>query len=289
VVYSEADGLPGLIIDRFGDVCVVQSLTAGMENLLELVLDGLHELLAPKVIVLASDAPIRTLEGLELVRKVVHGRLDGYVEFEEDGIRLLADPVNGQKTGFFLDQRNNRRLIAEFVRPGDRAIDLFCYSGAFGLALLQRGAAHVTFMDSSESALALAREAVSRNEWLDRAEFVRADIFPYLKEPHEPYDIVVMDPPSLAKSRTKVPSALRAYRDLNARAISLVRPGGILATASCSGLVERVRWLKALTEAGLKAGRTLRRLAEGGQPPDHPVLSAMPETEYLKFAVFVVD
>jgi 23S rRNA (cytosine1962-C5)-methyltransferase len=289
LVYSESDGLPGLIVDRFQDVLVLQSNTAGMDRLLPQVIEALISLFSPRAIVAANDAPVRELEGLPLERKLVYGTLEGKVRFEQDGIALFADPLGGQKTGFFLDQRFNRRLAAAFVRPSDRVLDLFCYTGGFGLYALKAGAAHVTFADASETALVVAREAVEANGFSDRAEFIRADIFEMLKEPGEPFDMVILDPPALAKSRTKVPAALRAYRDLNARAMARVAPGGILATASCSGLVHADYWLESLREAAHKAGRGLRIVARGGQSPDHPILASMPETEYLKFAIGIVD
>lgn len=289
LVYSESDGLPGLIVDRFDDVLVLQSNTAGMDRLLPKVTEVLIGILAPRAIVAANDAPVRELEGLALERKLVHGMLEGKVRFEQEGITFLADPLGGQKTGFFLDQRFNRRLAASFVRPSDRVLDLFCYTGGFGLYALKAGAAHVTFVDASEAALSVAREAVEANGFSDRAEFVKADIFEMLKEPGDSFNVVILDPPALAKSRTKVPAALRAYRDLNARAMARVAPGGILATASCSGLVHADSWLESLREASHKSGRSLRIVARGTQSPDHPVLASMPETEYLKFAVGIVD
>jgi 23S rRNA (cytosine1962-C5)-methyltransferase len=289
LVYSESDGLPGLIVDRFEDVLVLQSNTAGMDRLLPLVMDALVGLFNPRAIVAANDAPVRELEGLPLERIVAHGTLEGRVRFEQDGITFFADPLHGQKTGFFPDQRFNRRLAASFVRSGDRVLDLFCYTGGFGLYCLKAGAAHVTFVDASESALAVAREAAEANGFSDRAEFVKTDIFEMLKEPGERFDMVILDPPALAKSRTKVPAALRAYRDLNARAMSRAKDGCILVTASCSGLVHTDSWLGSLREASHKSGRNLRIVARGGQSPDHPVLASMPETEYLKFAVGIVD
>jgi 23S rRNA (cytosine1962-C5)-methyltransferase len=289
LIYSESDGLPGLIVDRFEDVLVLQSNTAGMDRLLPQVIEALISLFSPRAIVAANDAPVRELEGLPLERKLVHGLLEGKARFEQDDITFLADPLGGQKTGFFLDQRYNRRLTASFVRPGDRVLDLFCYTGGFGLYALKAGAAQVTFVDASESALTVAREAVEANGFSERAEFVKADIFEMLKEPGERYDILILDPPALARSRTKVPAALRAYRDLNARAMSRLGDGSILVTASCSGLVHADSWLESLREAAHKAGRNLRIVARGGQSPDHPVLAAMPETEYLKFAVGIVD
>jgi 23S rRNA (cytosine1962-C5)-methyltransferase len=289
IVFGESDGLPGLIVDRFDDLFVVQTSTAGMDRLLPTVADVLTEMFSPVAIVEANDAHVRELEGLELRRGLLRGHFEGLKSFVQDEIHLLADPLNGQKTGYFFDQRLNRRMLGSFVKEGDSVLDLFCYTGGFGLYALQAGAGRTTFIDASDAALDITREAVSRNRWSDRADFTKADIFPFLKDHTEMYDAVVLDPPALAKSRSKVAAALRAYRDLNARAMERVKPGGILATASCSGLVQPSAWREALREAAAKSGRRLRIVAQGCQAPDHPVLAAMPETEYLKFVVAVVD
>jgi 23S rRNA (cytosine1962-C5)-methyltransferase len=289
IIYSEADFLPGLIVDRFGDLLVLQATTAGMDRLLPQIVQSLVSLLSPSAIIAANDSHARELEGLELKRELLHGEFEGWKSFMQDGIHLLADPLHGQKTGYFFDQRFNRKLLAGIIQPKHTVLDLFCYTGGFGLYALAAGAGMVTFVDASESALAITREAVSRNGWLERAEFVKADIFPFLKEHTETYDVVVLDPPALAKSRTKVPAALRAYKDLNARALARVAPNGYIATASCSGLVQPGPWRETLREAADKAGRPLRLILHGAQAPDHPILAAMPETEYLKFAVAVVD
>lgn len=288
-VYGEADGLPGLIVDRFDDVFVIQSNTAGMDRLQSVIIQIFVDLFHPRAIIAANDAAVRELEGLPLERQLIYGALEGKIRFVQDGITFFSDPQGGQKTGFFLDQSVNRRLAASFVRPGDRVLDLFCYTGGFGIYALKAGAGKVTFVDSSEAALAIAREAVEANGFSDRAEFVKADIFEMLKEPGEQFDMVILDPPALVKSRTKVPAALRAYRDLNARAMARVITGGVLVTASCSGLVQAESWHESLREAAYKASRNLRIIARGGQSPDHPILASMPETDYLKFAVGIVD
>ncbi|MBK8130467.1 MAG: class I SAM-dependent rRNA methyltransferase [bacterium] len=215
----------------------------------------------------------------------MQGALDELFEFEQDGLTLLADPVKGQKTGYFLDQRMNRKLMQSLLRGGERMLDLFCYSGAFGLYALRGGAEHVTFVDGSDRALGISHSAAQANGFSERADFVKADIFEWLKGEGEQYDVVSLDPPALAKSRSKATIALRAYRDLNARAMKWVKPGGLLLTSSCSGLISRVNWRAALEEAAFKSRRRVRFVAFGTQAPDHPVLAAMPETEYLKFAV----
>jgi 23S rRNA (cytosine1962-C5)-methyltransferase len=289
LIYGDADGLPGLIVDRFSEVLVIQTTTAGMEQLLPLIVKCLSKLFSPRAIIAANDVPIRSLEGLPLYRSVLAGQWDGLVSFEQDGISLIADPLQGQKTGYFLDQQENRRLLAKWIKPESTVLDLFCCAGGFGLYLLAAGAAQITFVDASESALSIVREAVARNGWPERARFVKADIFDWIKNPTEQFDVVILDPPALAKSRAKVGAALRAYRDLNARAMQWVLPGGLLATSSCSGLVTPEAWREALREASAKSGRSLRILAQGHQAPDHPILVVMPETEYLKFAVLEIE
>jgi 23S rRNA (cytosine1962-C5)-methyltransferase len=289
LVFSESDGLPGLIIDRFQDVLVIQVLTAGMERLWRTPVSLLNEMFEIRDCVLAFDSPMRAYEGLELKRFLLRDELHGLHPFEQEGIQFLMDAMGGQKTGFFLDQRANRKLLQSFVRRNATVLDLFCYSGAFGLYALQSGAGHTTFVDASEKALGLASEIAEKNGWKNQSEFVKADIFPWLKETSEKYDVVILDPPALAKNRNKVGAALRAYTDLNANALRHVKPDGIFATSSCSGLVSREEWRSCLRQASHKSGRRLRILAQGGQSPDHPMLASMPETDYLKFAIAVVD
>ncbi len=289
LIYSESDALPGLIVDRFADLLVVQSLTAGMEKLLPLVISALQSELSPHAVLLANDSGVRELEGLALERKFAVGEYEFPLQFQQDGVSLLADPLGGQKTGFFFDQRMNRRLVRDFLPANATVLDLFSYTGSFGLYALQGGANHVTFVDSSAPALDIAKRAAGLNHAADRSSFLKEDIFPWLKDHAETYEMVIVDPPALAKSRTKVGPALRAYRDLNARAIASVKSGGVLATSSCSGLVTESAWREALRDAARKAGRTLRVVSQGSQAPDHPILAAMPETEYLKFALAVVS
>lgn len=288
IVFSEADGLPGLIVDRFDALVVYQILTAGMEKLQGLVVDWIRDRLAPTAVVAANDSSMRTLEGLESSRNVVFGEIDETVQFVQDGLALLADPVKGQKTGYFLDQRLNRKLMQSFIRGGESFLDLFCYSGAFGLYALKAGVSNVTFVDGSERALELARTCAVANGFAANVTFTKADIFEWLKDAREQFDMVSVDPPALAKSRSKATVALRAYRDLNARAMRWVKPGGLLLTSSCSGLISRVNWRKSLEEAAFKSRRKVRFVAFGTPAPDHPVLAAMPETEYLKFAVLQI-
>lgn len=289
LIYGESDGLPGLIVDRFDDVLVVQSLSAGMERFLSVIFSLLHDLLHPRAIVLANDSPVRELEGLSLERRVIHGTVESPLHFQQDDITFSADLIEGQKTGFFFDQRINRRLVQQYLPSNAIVLDLFSYTGAFGLYALKAGASHATFVDDSQKALDFARQAVHENGWEERAQFIKQDIFPWLRNLTDKYDVVIADPPALAKNRAKVSAALRAYRDLNARAMARVKNGGLLATSSCSALVTSAAWREALRDATRKAGKRMRIIAQGSQAPDHPILAAMPETEYLKFVIAVID
>lgn len=288
IVFSESDFLPGLIVDRFESVTVYQALTYGMERMRPAVEEWLDSRFAGSTIIAANDSSMRSLEGLVRERVQVTGDPIEMSWFRQDGLRLLVDPLKGQKTGFFLDQRVNRKLMQSYVRRGDTFLDLFCYSGAFGVYALQAGARHVTFVDGSRRALELAGEVSDANGFLSRYSLIEADVFEWIKEQGEQFDLVSLDPPALAKNRSKAMTALRAYRDLNARAMKRVKPGGLLFTSSCSGLISRVNWRNALEDAAFKSHRRVRFVAFGTQSPDHPVLAAMPETEYLKFAVLQV-
>lgn len=285
VVYSEGDSLPGIIVDRFADLVVYQTLTSGTDRMQSELVEWIETRLQPNAIVAANDSSMRTLEGLPQERRVAYGDCGETFLFEQDGLRLLADPLRGQKTGYFLDQRVNRKLMQSFVRGGESFLDLFCYTGAFGLYALKAGVGSVSFVDGSERALELVKQITQANQFSDRVSYVKTDIFDWLKQNDQQFDMVSVDPPALAKSRSKATVALRAYRDLNARAMRWVKPGGLLFTSSCSGLISRTNWRKSLEEAAFKSRRNVRFLAFGTQAPDHPVLAAMPETEYLKFAV----
>ena len=291
LVHAEADGLPGLVIDRFGPALVVQSNAAGMEALEAPLLEALTALLAPEAIVLRNDSPARTLEGLAQDVRVVHGRIDGPVEVEENGIVFSADVLAGQKTGWFFDQRDNRAFVGGLTH-GARVIDLYCYSGGFALAAARGGAASVTGLDRSEGALALATEAAKRNGLSAVCSFRRAEVFAEaasLAAAGERFDVVVADPPPFARSRKDVPAALRGYRKLARIAASLTAPGGTVFLASCSYNVPATDFAEAARRGLADAGRTGRVLREAGASPDHPVHMALPESAYLKSLVLSLD
>jgi 23S rRNA (cytosine1962-C5)-methyltransferase len=287
LVSSEGDFLPGLTVDRFDDVLSVQVTTLGMEQRSDLVKDALLDLFKPRAIVGRNDAPVRKLEGLTLSTEIWHGAYEPPVTIDVDGLKFHVDPMGGQKTGFFLDQRMNRRLLAGRV-AGARVLDLFSYSGSWGIEALRQDAESVLFVDGSEPALALAHENVRLNGPDERAQFHVEDVFealPRMAEARERYDAVVLDPPALVKSRARLAEGLKGYRELNRRAMSLLPEGGWLFTCSCSYHVSPEEFLRILGEAARDARRPFRFVQWGAQSPDHPVLLAAPETSYLKCAV----
>jgi 23S rRNA (cytosine1962-C5)-methyltransferase len=291
LVHAEGDGLPGLVIDRFADACVVQITTAGMENFLEELLSGLDAAIAPKTVILRNDTPTRALEGLDSYVRVAKGKTPERIRVEENGVAYLADPQAGQKSGWYYDQRENRAFIARLAKER-RVLDAYCYSGGFSLLAAVSGAKRVTGLDSSESALKLAAEAAAANAMTERCRFVKCDVFEELgrlAETGERFDIVVCDPPPFAPSRKDLEAAARAYRKLARMAASVVAPGGFLMLASCSHNISLERF-DAECAAGLeRAGRSAALIREAGAGPDHPVHPMLPESAYLKTLVYAVD
>jgi 23S rRNA (cytosine1962-C5)-methyltransferase len=291
LVHAEADGLPSLVIDRFGAVVVVQANAAGMDRLLPVVLDALQRVLAPEAIILRNDSPARALEGLPTETRVVAGRIDGPVSLEENGVVFEADVLAGQKTGWFYDQRDNRTFVAGLA-GGARVLDLYCYSGGFAIAAASAGAESVTGIDRSEPALALAEAAAQRNGVSEACTFRRGEVFAdaaAFAGSGERFDIVVADPPPFARSKRDVPAALRGYRKLARLAAQLTAPGGILFLASCSHNVGVAEFGEAVRRGLADAGRGARILRQSGAAPDHPVHPALPETAYLKALTLALD
>ena len=291
LVHAEADGLPGLVVDRYGAVLVVQSNAAGMARLEPLVLDALAALLKPQVIVLRNDSPVRAQEGLTPETRVALGEVGGPVRVCENSAVFPIDPLAGQKTGWFFDQRDNRFFVAGLA-GGGRVLDLYCYSGGFAVQAARAGAASVLGIDRSESALALAAEAATLNQVDAICSFRRADVFgelARLADAGERFDIVIADPPAFAKSRKEAPAALRGYRKLARLAALLTARGGILFLASCSYNVEAGDFAEAVRRGLADAGRSFRILRNAGAGPDHPVHSSLPETAYLKSMTLALD
>ncbi len=286
LVHAEGDGLPGLVVDRYADVLVLQATTAGTEAARPLWLPALGALFPGASILQRNDLPSRHGEGLPLDDELLAGAPPpGRVPFRERGITFLADLAGGQKTGFFLDQRENRHLVRSLA-GGRSVLNLFSYSGAFGVAALAGGASRVTHVDVSEPALALARENHSANgQALDRVETVAADVFEDLRARvarGETWDVVVTDPPAFAKKTLDVDRACRGYKDVNRLALKLLAPGGLLLACSCSGPVSSDLFQKVLFAASLDAKVPARIVERRGAGPDHPVSIDCPETEYLK-------
>jgi len=288
-VYSEGDGLPGLIVDKYADTLVVQSLTAGIDGMLEMVIAALREAYGPKAIVLRNDVAVRELEGLAQEKRVVLGDAESLVTIEESGIRYRVDVLEGQKTGFFFDQRENRLALRDLVR-GRRTLDCFCYVGAWALSAAKYGASEVIGIDSSEKAVALARSNAELNSL--SATFETGDVFERLRELErrkERFGCIILDPPAFVKSRAKVREALKGYKELNLRAMRILEPSGILVTCSCSHHIDQELFREMLIDAAWSAGRQARVLEMRSQSRDHPALLAARETQYLKCAILQID
>jgi len=284
LVYGEADGLPGLVVDRYGDLLVVQISTAGMEHIRTDLLAALDKVVRPKCIVLRNDSSVRELEGLPLANEVVLGEPPGTVEVPEHGNRFLVSPLTGQKTGWFFDQAENRGRLARFGKP-KRALDVCSYLGAWGLRAASLGAKEVVCVDSSATALEGVGENAERNGLLDRVSGLQGDAFDVLrllKEQGERFDLVMLDPPAFIKRRKDEREGLLAYQRLNRLALDVLAPGGLLVTSSCSFHLGRDEFLRTVQQAARRANFSLQLLESGGQGPDHPIHPAIPETAYLK-------
>ena len=283
-VYGEADGCPSLIVDRYDKWLVVQLLSAGIEHFRHDIVQTLAELTSPAGILARNDAPVREREGLARETVVLAGDVPKEIEVQEHGVRYLAAPWEGQKTGAFLDQRENRVLVGQIARG--RALDCFAYHGSFALHLAQR-AEQVTALDSSAAALARAQANAARNGRTN-IRFVEADAFDFLRAEERAksrYETIVLDPPAFAKSRAAVQSATRGYKEINLRAMRLLAPGGMLFTASCSFHLTKPAFLAMLEEAAADSGRRIALRQLRGQPVDHPEIVTIPESGYLKGAL----
>lgn len=284
LAYGESDGLPGLVVDRFGDVFAVQTNTAGMEKLQDELLAALDKVFKPKAVVLKNTSSLRALEGLDSYTRVALGELTGPVEIIENGTRFWVDPNEGQKTGWFFDHRDNRARLAELCR-GKRVLDVFAYTGAWGVQAARAGAESVDCVDASEAALQLAADNARLNGVVERMNFIRDDAFEFLKRAREErrhYDVVVVDPPAFIKRKKDVHAGLEAYRRLNQGALQVLAYGGILVSASCSFHLQRDNLHDLLRASARHLDRHLVLFGRGGQGADHPIHPAIPETDYLK-------
>jgi len=289
VVNAEGDLLPGLIADIYGDVLVLQVATLGMDKLKPLVLDLLVTALKPRSVYEKSDLPARREEGLPDFEGTVHGEPVDRVRILEEGLPFLVDIVRSQKTGFYLDQREMRRLARDLGR-GRRVLNAFSYTGAFSVHALKGGAVRADSVDSSESAIALAQENFELNGLpSDAGVFFTADVFQFLRDPELDYDFIILDPPAFAKRKTDVVQACRGYKDINRLAIQKVRPQGLVMTFSCSHFVDEKLFQQVVFQAAGEAGRRVRIIQRHRQAIDHPINIFHPETEYLKGFLLYVD
>ena len=292
LVHAEADALPGLVIDRIDDILIVQSNAAGMSRLEPLVLEVLTQLLKPRAVVLRNDSPARIQEGLLPDVRVAIGALEGRVLVHENGAVFPVDPLAGQKTGWFFDQRDSRGFVAALAKGGARVLDLYCYTGGFAIQAARGGGAEIVGIDRSEPALALAGEAAALSGVAELCTFRRAEVFAEaerLAAAGERFDIVIADPPAFAKSRKDVPAALRGYRKLARLAAGVTARAGVMFLASCSYHVGEAEFAEAVRRGLADAGRDGRIIRTAGAGPDHPVHPALPETAYLKSATLALD
>ena len=297
VIFGEADFLPGLVVDKFSDVLVVQSLALGIDRLKDQIVELLKEVLAADGIEIRgvyerSDAKVRRQEGMELYKGFIGEPFDTNVEIEENGVRYMVDVKDGQKTGFFLDQKYNRKAIQRLCKNA-KVLDCFTHTGSFALNAGYGGAKEVTGVDASELAVEQATLNSKLNGMEDRVKFICRDVFellPELEEKGEKFDVVILDPPAFTKSRNSVKNAVKGYREINLRAMKLVRDGGFLATCSCSHFMTYELFTQTIHQAARNVHKRLRQVEYRTQAPDHPILWAAEESYYLKFYIFqVVD
>lgn len=291
LIFGEADGFPGLTVDRFENVLVSEVLCLGVEQRKNVVYDALLSEL-PEITALyeRSDSDIRTLEGMEKHCGFYYGEGDGFVTIKENGILYNVDYINGQKTGFFLDQKYNRAAVGRIAK-GKRVLDCFTHTGAFALNAAKGGAERVTAVDISEKAIEDAKANAKLNGF-DKIDFVCADVFDYLtqlyNENNKTYDFIILDPPAFTKSRDTIKDAMRGYKEINLKAMRLLPRGGYLATCSCSHFMRDSIFCQMLHAAAEDAGVSLRQIEARQQSPDHPILWNVPETDYLKFYIFQI-
>ena len=290
VVNSEADGLPGLIVDKYGPMLVVQVLSMGLGSFMPIILETLVKHFQPTGIYERGDLAVRDREGLPRVDQLVFGRLESPVQIHEHGVMMSIDLAGGQKTGHFLDQYANRGRVASFA-GGAKAFDAFAHTAGFGLVLARHGAQEVTAIDIDQSAIAQAQHNAELNQLQDRMHWVTENAFDWLRRQSDlgpQYDLGVLDPPAFTKSRDAVAGALKGYKEINLRGIKLIRPGGILVTSSCSYHVSEADFIGVVGQAAKDARRHVKIMEIRGQAPDHPMLPTLPESRYLKCLILHV-
>lgn len=290
LIFGEADQLPALIIDKFNDYFVIQSLALGIERWKGAIVAALQKIFTPKGIYERNDVPVRTIEGMEQIKGFLSEPFDTNIIINENGLKFHVDIENGQKTGYFLDQQDNRRAIKQIVKDAD-VLEVFCYTGTFSLHAAHYGAKSVTGIDISEGAVATARKNAQLNGYEDTCKFEAMNAFDVLKQwakEGKRYDTVMLDPPAFTKSRENIQKAVTGYKEVNLRGMKLVKPGGFLVTASCTNLVTPEMFLNVIGDAAKDARRTLRQVEWRTQAADHPILWNVPSTQYLKFLIVQV-
>ena len=295
VIFGEADFLPGLVVDKFSDVLVVQSLALGIDRMKETIVRLLKEVMEEDGIRIRgvyerSDAKVRTQEGMERIKGFIGDPFDTLVEIQENGVKYQVDVKDGQKTGFFLDQKYNRRAIHRLC-PGAKVLDCFTHTGSFALNAGIAGASQVLGVDASELGIERARANAELNGLSDRVSFVCEDVFellPRLEREGEKFDLVILDPPAFAKSRSSIKNAVKGYREINLRGMKLVKDGGYLATCSCSHFMDYELFTKTIGQAAANVHKRLRQVEFRTQAPDHPILWGAGDSYYLKFYIFQV-
>ncbi len=290
LIFGEADQLPALIIDKFNDYFVIQTLALGIEKWKDAIVAALQKIFTPKGIYERNDVPVRTLEGMAQIKGFLSEPFDTNIILNENGLKFHVDIENGQKTGYFLDQQDNRRAI-QHIAKGAEVLEAFCYTGTFSLHAAKYGAKSTLGLDISETAVTTARNNAILNGYEDVCKFETTNAFDVLKlwvKEGRRYDVVMLDPPAFTKSRENIDKAITGYKEINLRGMKLTKPGGFLVTASCTNLVTPEMFLKTIGDAAKDAKRSLRQVVWQTQSSDHPILWNVPSTQYLKFLVVQV-
>jgi len=291
LIFGEADQMPALIIDKFNDYFVIQTLALGMEKWKEAIAKAIQTIFSPKGIYERNDVPVRELEGLQQQKGFLSAPFDTDIVINENGLKFHVDIVNGQKTGYFLDQQDNRRAISQVVKGAD-VLEAFCYTGTFSMHAAHYGAKSVLGLDISETAVNTARRNAELNGFQDICKFDNVNAFDVLKQwvkEGRRYDTVILDPPAFTKSRENIQKAITGYKEINLRGMKLLKPGGFLVTASCTNLVPPDLFLQIIEMAAKDARKTLRQVSWQTQAADHPIVWNIPNTQYLKFLIVEVS
>ena len=290
LIFGEADGMPALIIDKFNDYFVLQTLALGIDKYKGAIVAALNRIFSPKGIYERNDVPVRTVEGMPQIKGFLSEPFDTQIILKENGLKFHVDIENGQKTGYFLDQQDNRRAIQHICNGAD-VLEAFCYTGTFSMHAAHYGAKKVLGIDISENAVATARRNAELNGFADRCSFEAVNAFDVLKlwvKEGRRYDVVMLDPPAFTKSRENIQKAITGYKEINLRGMRLVKPGGFLVTASCTNLVDPQMFLDTIDLAAKDAKRVLRQVVWQTQSSDHPIIRNIPTTQYLKFLIVQV-